>query len=143
MIHMSPFQSLPVQQSHLTRENLTPKLQYLLSPILFTASPEPLPITQQVSSSANLNSLQVWDIPSCPPSLYLLLQNLKLMELQIEVHHLLPYCASPEQLCALANLGGGQLKAIRQELIRYPNRSLYKIFPWDHNCLVRAVLHQM
>ena len=29
-----------------------------------------------------------------------------------------------------------------QELARYPDGSLHKIYPWDHNCLVRAVLKQ-
>ena len=29
-----------------------------------------------------------------------------------------------------------------QELVRYPDRSLYEIYPWDWDCLVRAVLYQ-
>ena len=35
-----------------------------------------------------------------------------------------------------------QLEIMVWELARYPVRSLHKIYPWDHDCLVRAVLSQ-
>ena len=68
--------------------------------------------------------------------------NLELMGPQAEIQHPLPRCASPDHLCALANLGGGQLEIMVHELARYPDGSLHEIYPWDRDCLVRAVLCQ-
>ena len=69
--------------------------------------------------------------------------NLKLMEPQVEILHPLPRYASPDCLRALANLGGRQLEIMVRELARYLDRSLHEIYPWDHDCLVRAVLSQV
>ena len=134
---MNNFQSqlLPTSQSLSTIWETTPDLQYPLLPILFMASPEPI-------ASSSQRTLQPQAIPSHPPSPILLLPNLELMEPQVEMVHPLLHCTSPDCLCALANLGGGQLEIMVWELVRYPNRSLHEIYPWDHDCLVRAVLSQ-
>ena len=68
--------------------------------------------------------------------------NLELMGPQAEIQHPLPRRASPDRLRTLANLGGRQLEIMVCELARYPDRSLHKIYPWDRDCLVRAVLNQ-
>ena len=82
-------------------------------------------------------------IPSRPPlPQLLLLLNLELMRPQAEIQHPLSCCTSPDHLYTLANLDGRQLEIMVQELVRYPDGSLHKIYPWNHDCLVRAVLSQ-
>ena len=139
MMNTSKFQSLLISQNPLINRSLTPELQYPPSPISFMASSE---LLIQIESSSVNPSIPAEDILSCPPSPCLPLQNFNIMELQVEVHHPLPCHTSPDQLCALVNLGGRQLEAMRRELIRYPDGRLHEIFLWDCDCLVRAVLHQ-
>ena len=128
-------QSLHTSQNPSTSRMLSPELLYPLSPILFTASPEPI-------ASSSEATLQPQAIPLCPPPPIPLVPNLELMEPQAEIHHPLLRCANPDRLHALTNLGGGQLEIMVCELARYPDRSLHKIYPWDRDCLVRAVLKQ-
>ena len=62
---------------------------------------------------------------------------------QAEIQYPLLCHTSPDCFCTLANLGGGQLEIMVQELTRYSDGSLHEIYPWDHDYLVRAVLSQM
>ena len=130
-------QSLPTSHNPSIKRSQTPELQYPLFPAQFMASPQP------VDSLEGQRPLLPQAILSCPPSPHLpLLPNLELMGPQAEIQHPLLHCASPDCLCALANLGGRQLEIMVQELVRYPDGSLHEIYPWDHDCLVRAVLSQ-
>ena len=130
---MFPFQLRLTSLRSWTR-NPTPELQYPPSPIPFTASPEPIPYLA-------IHTLEPQAILSRQPTPPLPPPNFELMEYQL--HHPRPCHASPTQLCALANLGGGQLEIMVQELVQNPDGSLDEIYPWDRDCLVRAALHQM
>ena len=129
-------QLLLILQNPLTFRMHTPELVYPLLPILFMASPEPI-----ISSSQRMPPPQA--ILSCPLSPQIPLPlNLELIGPQAEIQHPLLRHASPDHLCALTNLGGGQLEIMVRELIRYPDGSLHEIYSWDCDCLVRAILSQ-
>ena len=118
---MSQFLLHPLSPNSFKRSQ-TPELMYPLSPIPFMASPEPL-------TYSIVNTPEPWAILSCQPTPPLPPPTFELMEYQL--HHPLPRRASPNRLRALTNLGGGQLEIMVRELVRNPDGSMDKIYPWD------------